>query len=223
MGNKREPFEPGCFYHVYNHGNGSDDIFRCDENYEYFLEKYAEHMKSVAETYAWCLMPNHFHLAVRIKDEEELLEVFRSPKVQTRKVSKSLAGLDGPSGLPKLVSRKFGNFLNAYVKAFNKMHDRRGSLFLDNLKRKKVADEAYVTQLVLYIHNNHVKHGFVTNMYDWPHSSVLLFTDDYDRQQSQSLKLLERATRRQVIDWFGGKENFDQAHKDAINMESVFE
>ncbi len=85
MGNKREPFEPGCFFHVYNHGNGDDNIFRQDKNYAYFLKKYGEYIEPVAETYAWCLMPNHFHFAIRIKDEKEL--------AQTRKVSKNLAGL----------------------------------------------------------------------------------------------------------------------------------
>lgn len=40
MGNNREPFEPGSIYHIYNHGNAKDLIFREDKNYPFFLKKY---------------------------------------------------------------------------------------------------------------------------------------------------------------------------------------
>ncbi len=39
---------------------------------KYFLEKYDEHISPEVETYAWVLMPNHFHLLVKIKDETEV-------------------------------------------------------------------------------------------------------------------------------------------------------
>ncbi len=196
MGNKREPFEPGCFFHVYNHGNGDDNIFRQDKNYAYFLKKYGEYIEPVAETYAWCLMPNHFHFAIRIKDEKEL--------AQTRKVFGNLAGLDGPSGLDKLISRKFGNFLNAYVKAFNKMYNRRGSLFLDNLKRKKVENKDYMIKLIHYIHYNPVHHGFVKNITDWEYSSYHAFQTPVKETH------LKRET---VLEWFGGVRTFEKIHR----------
>jgi len=196
MGNKREPFEPGCFFHVYNHGNGDDNIFRQDKNYAYFLKKYGEYIEPVAETYAWCLMPNHFHFAIRIKDEKEL--------AQTRKVFGNLAGLDGPSGLDKLISRKFGNFLNAYVKAFNKMYNRRGSLFLDNLKRKKVENKDYMIKLIHYIHYNPVHHGFVKNITDWEYSSYHAFQTPVKETH------LKRET---VLEWFGEVRTFEKIHR----------
>ena len=33
---------------------------------------YEKYINPVAETFAWVLMVNHFHLAVRIRDEEEI-------------------------------------------------------------------------------------------------------------------------------------------------------
>jgi hypothetical protein len=60
--------EPGAYYHIYNHANGSDNLFRNDDNYMFFLKKYSEFISPVADTFAYCLMPNHFHLAVRMKD-----------------------------------------------------------------------------------------------------------------------------------------------------------
>jgi len=67
MGNNREPFEPYNIYHVYNHGNAEDLIFREDTNYDFFLKKYGKYIPEIAETYAYCLMPNHFHVMVWIK------------------------------------------------------------------------------------------------------------------------------------------------------------
>jgi len=72
MGNKRIPMEPGKMYHVYNHGNAQDNLFRCEENYIYFLKKYAQYIYPIVDTFAYCLMPNHFHTLVRVKTEEEL-------------------------------------------------------------------------------------------------------------------------------------------------------
>lgn len=66
------------YYHIYNHANGDENLFREQKNYEYFLEKYKQHISPIAETIAWCLMPNHFHLLVKIKTEEEIVAAFSS-------------------------------------------------------------------------------------------------------------------------------------------------
>ena len=74
MANPREPFEPNNIYHVCNHGNGDDLIFREDDNYRFFLERLRVYITPVAAIYAYCLMPNHFHFLLRVKPEEELIE-----------------------------------------------------------------------------------------------------------------------------------------------------
>jgi hypothetical protein len=33
---------PGRTYHLYTHANGSENLFRCDENFRYFLRRYKE-------------------------------------------------------------------------------------------------------------------------------------------------------------------------------------
>jgi len=68
-----DSLQPSRFYHIYNHANGSENIFRDAENYRFFLEKYELYISPVAETFAWCLMPNHFHLLIQIRDETTLL------------------------------------------------------------------------------------------------------------------------------------------------------
>ena len=68
--------EAGKQYHIYTHANGFENLFRSDENYRYFLERYEHFAPSVADTYAYCLMPNHIHFLVCIKTEKELLDFY---------------------------------------------------------------------------------------------------------------------------------------------------
>ena len=42
------------FYHIYNHANGSENLFRSDENYYFFLKRWGKYIEPVAETYAYC-------------------------------------------------------------------------------------------------------------------------------------------------------------------------
>lgn len=104
MKNNELPLEPGATYHVFNHANGFENLFVNEGNYGYFLRKYAEHVPPVATTLAYCLMPNHIHLMVRIKPADELPD------------SLKLSG----SCDPKKISKQFGNLFSAYAQAFNK-------------------------------------------------------------------------------------------------------
>lgn len=61
----------GQYYHIYNRGNNQENLFREERNYRYFLKLYASYIEPIADTYAYCLLRNHFHLLVRIKTVEE--------------------------------------------------------------------------------------------------------------------------------------------------------
>jgi len=63
---------PEDVYHIYNCANGTENLFREERNYHFFLEKYFKYAHPIAETFAYCLMPNHFHIMVRIRSEEDL-------------------------------------------------------------------------------------------------------------------------------------------------------
>ena len=198
MGNERVSFESGKVFHIYNHGNANDLIFREDQNYGFFLKKYQKYISSIADTYAYCLLPNHFHLMVKIKSEDELKEFFQKKK------NKNSQGLDlNKNNLSHLISHQFGTLFNSYTKAFNNYYDRRGSLFENTFKRKPVTKDRYYNQLIRYIHINPVKHGFVDDPAKWPYSSYHSFL-------SNKPTLLER---EEILEWFGGREEFIEIHK----------
>ncbi len=189
------PLVLSTYYPIFNHTIGDDNLVRQPDNYLYFLNRYGHYIFPVARTYAYCLLPNHFHLLVQIREEEELMPYFQAlnkPKVA------ALATID----YPVFVMQQFSNFFNSYAKAFNRRFDRRGALFLNYVRRKPVDSDVYFTTLLAYIHRNPVHHGFSKKAGDWPYSSIHSIT-------STKLTRLERSA---VLDWFGGIEPFVAFH-----------
>lgn len=179
------PLQPGRTYHLYNRGNNGEDMFREERNYRYFLELYARHVHPVVDTYAYCLLRNHFHLLVRVKMEAEWRSVLTQPS----------QGLEPCEGLQRAFnpSRAFSNLFNAYAQAINKAYGRTGSLFEERFRRIEVTSERYFTNLVFYIHFNPQKHGFVNDFRAWPWSS-------YGALCSAASTRLRRDN---VLAWFG--------------------
>ena len=153
--------EPGQTYHIYNHANGSENLFREEENYRFFLRQYARYLGEVVNTYAYCLMPNHFHFLVAVRKD---LPGFQN-----------LAGLKGQNKLGHAsrnpATKAYSDFFNSYTKAFNKRFERRGSLFVEHFKRTPIQTERQWQETFLYIHLNPLKHGFVKDPKDWKWSS----------------------------------------------------
>ncbi len=211
MPQHRIPLEPERMYHIWTHANGSDDLFRCDENYRYFLEKYTMHVYPVVETFAYCLMPNHLHLMIQVRDQGTLHEVRTKKTLQNRNLqsvetlegSKTLQGFKTLGGFGPLVSKRFSNLFNSYAQSYNAMYNRKGSLFIPNFGRKLIDSDTYFTALISYIHNNAVHHGFVKSPDNWPYSSWHAYLNN-------------KATKinKQVgLQWFGGLQEFIDFHQ----------
>lgn len=226
--NMDEPFQTATAYHIYNAANGIENLFREAKNYDFFLDKYCQYIDPIAETYAYCLMPNHFHAVICTRGEEDLKEAFRIKDDQDLQGFQNLGGL-----LAYKISKQFSNCFNSYTKAFNKRYGRKGSLFSPNIKRKEVQSDQYITQLILYIHNNPVKHGFVKDPWDWPYSSIHEFGEE-EKTSKVSKNLgglsvgglsgkLNGNAKKTVMEWFGNYEAFRELHQDIGNIQSVFD
>jgi len=182
---KPAPLQYGSYYHIYNRGNNRENIFREERNYAYFLQLYDRHIVGTADTYAYCLLRNHFHFLVRIKTRQEIKILQAAKSLKTASPSQC-----------------FGNLFNAYAKAINKAYGRTGSLFQNPFGRIKITSNSHFVHLVAYIHQNPEKHGFVDDYRDWPYSS-------YGALRSTKPNNLNR---QPVLDWFNGLENFDKHH-----------
>jgi putative transposase len=71
-------------------------------------------------------------------------------------------------------------------------------------RRELVDSDRYFTHLVAYTRTrrNPVEHGFVDECQNWPYSS-------YRAVLSAKPTRVQRAT---VLDWFGGRPGFEEAH-----------
>lgn len=198
-----EPLLTEAYYHIYNHANGNENLFLEDENYRFFLAKYEKYMVPVVDTLAYCLMPNHFHLMIQIKPHRKILDYMKKFPAINR-YNKLQAVEEKDAFVSGFVSKQFANLFSSYTQGFNKVYERMGSLFIKNFKRKRIVGDDYFTNLILYIHLNPVKHGFVDAPDEWKFSS-------YNTILSSRRTFLQRTT---MIDWFDGIENFKYVHLD---------
>lgn len=144
------PIEPDCFYHIYNRGVNGETIFKSHRNYIFFLNKIKENLLSVCDIYAYCLMPNHFHLLVRINSDSDLKKMQQGESLEIK-------GLHSPQNV---FSKQFSKIFNSYSQAFNKENNRHGSLIESPFKRKLLSTEDYIRNCIIYIHRNPVTEHF---------------------------------------------------------------
>ncbi len=187
-----EKLEFGQTYHIYNRGVNRCNLFHNADNYKYFLRLLVEHIWPIAHIYAYCLMPNHFHFLLRLKEEAEIKKEY-------------------PGIVLKASHQYFSNWFNAYARAFNPHNQRTGSLFQRPFGRKPVHSERYFYNLIIYIHQNPQHHGFVDDFREWPWSSYDAILED------KQTKIAKTA----VLDWFEGKNNFTLAHQQDVDENTI--
>lgn len=200
-----EPLYPGEFYHVYNRGNNRENIFAEERNYRYFMDLYVRYIEPVAATYAYCLLRNHFHLLIRMRDIEEFPEEWR--QAQDWQSSEDCQSSRASDSAARYASRQFADLFATYSKAFNKAYDRTGSLFAKPFRRKRVDNDGYFRALVVYIHQNPQRHGFVSDFRDWPFSS-------YAAIAGRSSTCVQRES---VLSWFDNQKEFLAGHDRLID------
>jgi len=186
-------FEPTGIYHIYNQGNNRQLIFFSRENYLFFTRKMHRHILPFADVLAWCLMPNHFHLMVEVKDFGTDRGSADSRGADSRGATCSRTPTNTPVSTPDL-NHSIGIMLASYTRAIQKQENISGSLFRQKTKAiclneiQEISSNWFasfgVTFLKVdipalqypqvcfnYIHNNPVKAGLVPRAEDWEFSS----------------------------------------------------
>lgn len=144
---RKEIFEEGEYYHVYNRGVDKRPVFLDERDYTrfihtaYILNNFLEipHRFNIqklipkdllrplgeplVEIVAGCLMPNHFHFLLRPMKK------------------------DG-------ISRFLHKVGISYTMCFNKLHQRTGRLFESTFKARHIDRHEYASYLTQYIHLN---------------------------------------------------------------------
>lgn len=132
-------FVEGGIYHVYNRFARGAEIFLEDGEGNRFVRLLKQSCSRDGLTVlAWCLMSNHYHLAVRV----------------------------GPVPL----WRTFGIVQARFGRDYNRRHASSGPLWQSRFNARLVEDQAYLDQLIAYIHLNPVSAGLVGDPADHPFS-----------------------------------------------------
>ncbi|OQY89656.1 MAG: hypothetical protein B6D38_06135 [Anaerolineae bacterium UTCFX1] len=198
------------YYHIYNRGVNGENIFIEERNYDLFLNLFERHVTPVCDLFSYCMLRNHFHVSVRTKSEEEIIEYQKTLRVSSangRRVRHgSLANRDeGQTRKPlgsRYVSDQFSNFFNAYAKTINKAYGRTGSLFQHPFGRVPITSDRQFWNVIAYIHQNPQKHGFVKDFRDWKYSS-------YGIILSEKRTIINRS---EVLKWFGTRDDYLSLH-----------
>ena len=161
MPRREIPFVPDQYYHFYNRGNNRQVVFMERENYVYFLKGIKRYLRGRVEVIAYCLMPTHYHLLVKVVAKQQTSEVAN----QTSEVLRQDAS--------KQVSLAMQKFLISYTKAINKRFDRTGALFQGQFQAKPVTTYKHLLTLCAYIHANPVKDGLAASPEMWDFSNYL--------------------------------------------------
>ena len=134
--------EPGKFYHIYNRTKNGNPLFPEEEDIQFFLKLYKTHVVPVAETWAYCILDDHVHFLVRLKED-----------------------LNGNAYKP------FALLFNSYAKGYHKKNGSNGKLFRFKLKRVEIRRETVLREVIRYINQNARKHGLVEDCSQYRYSS----------------------------------------------------
>lgn len=207
----RPDFFEGGVYHIYNRGVAKLPTFLQEEDYSdfqdimcYFLIGFPTARKDAIlpgewpVTYkadpvsnglfqkyidlcAYCLMPNHFHLLVQVKNPEGQVE--RDGRIASFHT------------VPEFVRR----LCITYGHKFNKRHGREGAVFQGRFKVKHIPGDSDVLQVVRYIHSNPVVSDLVRRPQEWKYSdySYYIGLDGFSHNRMTQRKF--------VFSYFDGK------------------
>ena len=194
----RTPLNPNNYYHIFNHAVGKENLFVENKNYLFFLNKFEKYLADIVDVLSYCLMPNHFHLLIRVKENVNEDENINLNCQTPSKVSDS--------------SIAFKKLFTSYTNSFNKVYNRRGSLFQPRYKRLLINDNVHLLNTIIYIHNNPVLHGFVKNNTDWLHSSYNIIIENNKIQWLKS---------DEVIGLFDNVSNFIFCHNKVLDLDQI--
>lgn len=131
----------GCWYHVINRGNGRQQVFHKDNDYEAFVSLLVAAGERYAWTVgAWVLMPNHFHLLVRPEQGDEL-------------------------------SRAMQWLMTSHVRRYHGHYRSSGHVWQGRFKSFLVQEDAHLFTVVRYIEGNPVRACLAGSARDWRWSS----------------------------------------------------
>lgn len=283
---RTDTLKPGAYYHIYNCGINGENLFRDTDDYNFFLQLLKKYITPIAHTYAWCLMKNHCHLLIRIKenityrytlspkqgdikndnlqyypvlvdkdkfdelkwetvplffnlsacaapDSIEKNKIIPTPpdcieknkiiptppdSIEKNKIPSCIENIGlNSSGLKQPnATNHMAHLFSTYSKYINGKYSRHGALFERPFKRRQIDNHEYLRRVILYIHNNPLRHNFCDDIIEYPWVSYHSYISGKTAGEGQD----------QILEWFDDIDNFIHLHEnkyEIFNVENWFE
>lgn len=191
-------FYPGDVYHVYNRSHSGKLMFTKPDDYDLFFILMKKYLCGWMDFYTYNLLPNHFHLIVKVK---EIVRLGVTEIIPTHKI----------------VSKQFRDLFIAYTASINRHNKMHGGIFSTPYRRILIDCPKYFEQALFYVNHNAVHHRICKGIEDYRYTG-------YNSLISNKETLLKR---KDVFDWFKGRDNFIRFHEskseDYVNKPFYYE
>lgn len=129
------------YYHIMTRGNNRNIVFKCDEDYLYYLDLVLKYkIEHPFDLYHYCLMPNHVHMLVKTNKASDFSTFMKRINL-------------------------------AYFHHYNQEYSWVGHFWQDRFKSQAVGKDAYFIQCGKYIELNPVRKGIAEKPEDYKYSS----------------------------------------------------
>ena len=169
-----QTFYENSFYHVYNRVTHKESLFIDYSDRQFFLKQWDALLGAYVDTYSYCLMSNHFHFVIKVKEpDEDYWEC-----VKTEKTVASNAYLSGDIDSNAFLEDQFKRFFSSYANKYNSKYERHGSLFQKRFKRIELPTLLSILNKICYVHHNPIHHHVETDYDAWEYSSYKAYVLD---------------------------------------------
>ena len=194
-----QDFEEGKIYHIYNKTSNNLVLFKDDSDYLLYLNKFKFYFSGLFDTYAYCLIPNHFHFLLKVKPLYEITQYAESlDSISSRKL------LEGNISHSKFLISIFKNFFSSVSLSYKSKYNHSGQVFMKRFKRIAIESDSKLVYTFCYIHHNPIHHYLSLNYSKWNWSSYKA----YISSESTTIKKVE------FLEWLGGISTFHQLHEE---------
>ncbi|TDB57358.1 hypothetical protein [Arundinibacter roseus] len=187
---KKYTFQPQAYYHISRRVAENAVLFREHDDYIHFLFLYCRQVQPIARTFAYCLLPDSFHLLIQFRDIAAL----------NRHLEKTG---EAPDLLEESCCNYLENQLDAFVENYEKSipaHEyvSAAERLTAEWRCEEIADAVLAAQFVHLLHLFPAYHLQIQPDTFWPYSS--LHSLKSDRHTFVERDIVHR--------WFGGREAF---------------
>jgi putative transposase len=203
----KAPFEFQKHYHILFRSIDGIPLFKTEKEHLFFLEKWKRFTDPVFETWAYSLLDNHTHFIIKVKQQEEVIQMLSDLKEDAKtKVIREFLEKKEDSQIGPIIERQVNSFMVSYANTYNNIIERKGGLFQQPFRRSLIATETHLQQAIVYVHANAQKHrlvkDFKTHRFNSYHAIL---------ERNESI-----VNSTAVLNFFDGIDKFISIHSEQV-------